>query len=1067
MRVKVVNIIVIVFLSSLVLAQQGPNKKFKQSHSIETVKEENHSFQNLLIQNSFNATDSIHKVLCLDFLNSIQYHNIPHYNTAIETIYKKSKNTFILDTAFFLQCLKSKSLLSYQEYNFKQAIEEFRIYFKIYQSYYHNDTSYAFVYSKYSYLIQITKPTEQFYAVADSAIQIANKKVIPYNDLARAYNSIGNYFKFGRRLDTARYLLNLAKYNVDKAPVRDFNLSSKLSKSLGELELLDANVDLSISYYTAALEFLLKTEHTNLQIARIYRSKATAMLYSNRIIDAINQYKMAQFIFEKELPKNHQTIISIYRFLGLANMRIGEDSIGINYLIKAVNLDSSPNSFLATRNLAEAYSQVDSIEKADLFFKSSLSNSFLHQGELSYQTSVTYYSYGQFLLEKINNFPLGEEYLGKCIQIRYDIYNEKNIDISDPLNILGTHYIINGKIEQGLDSLQSALIIAINDFNSKDIYTNPAKDKFVKHYSFHNTLAWKAYGLYLKYLKTNNLKDLEMSFQTYDQFIYLAKEMRKYYKDTENIINAAEIEYVFSQAVDIGRQLYDKTNKTEYIEKIFEFIEGKKSFTLLNSLRVLENKKLLKVPKELLEKEANFKSQLGRLNEIIAVEKSSTNNSEIIRSLDSTIFYISLSLDSIHTKYKNEYSGFYNLKYGFKELSLQDIEPMVPNNQAFLNYSLSDSLLSILCITSNGTKIFNKTIDSSFTQEVNIMVKLLKEFNTDNSYSEFHQFLISSRLLYNYLIKPAEKYIEGKELVIIPDGVLNYLSFDALLTHDIIIERPDYRKLPYLIKKHKTNVANSMQIYFNMKTRPRKSNNKVFAFAPYYQEPQDTTGLPIAYQYLRPLDYAKTETSTIAKYLPTNLYINKNATRDTFVSIATDAKILHLAMHTIINDDDPMYSKLLFTFDKEKKSGLVNTYELLTMDLNAELAVLSGCSTGDGELQKGEGVMSLSSGFQYAGVPAIIMSLWEVNDRFGSLVIENFYKNIANGLPKNQALHQAKLKVLSQGNALYSHPYYWSGLTLMGDESEISFKPIFHFYYIFYILVFISFLVFLYIKLKQ
>ena len=134
-----------------------------------------------------------------------------------------------------------------------------------------------------------------------------------------------------------------------------------------------------------------------------------------------------------------------------------------------------------------------------------------------------------------------------------------------------------------------------------------------------------------------------------------------------------------------------------------------------------------------------------------------------------------------------------------------------------------------------------------------------------------------------------------------------------------------------------------------------------------------------------------------------------------------------------------MYSKFLFTYDTAQKNGSLNTYELLNLELNAELAVLSGCSTGDGELHKGEGVMSLSSGFQYAGVPAIVMSLWEVNDRFGSLVIAKFYENLSKGYTKNKALHQAKIDVLKQGNALYAHPFYWSSLTLLGENSEISF----------------------------
>jgi len=265
---------------------------------------------------------------------------------------------------------------------------------------------------------------------------------------------------------------------------------------------------------------------------------------------------------------------------------------------------------------------------------------------------------------------------------------------------------------------------------------------------------------------------------------------------------------------------------------------------------------------------------------------------------------------------------------------------------------------------------------------------------------------------------------------------------------DVNLERPDYSKLPYLIKNHKSNIANSMQIYFNMKNRELRGNKQVYAFAPEYTNDLDTNKTA-SYQFLRPLNFSTLEVEQIKNYFPSSLFIGERATKANFVKNAKDASILHLAMHTFVDDENPMYSKLLFTYDTATQEGLLNTYELLNLELNAELAVLSACNSGDGELHKGEGVMSLSSGFQYAGVPAIVMSLWEVNDRFGSMVIANFYKYLSQGYAKNTALHKAKMEVLKQGNALYAHPYYWSGLSLLGEDAPISFyKRTSYFYFI-------------------
>ena len=100
-------------------------------------------------------------------------------------------------------------------------------------------------------------------------------------------------------------------------------------------------------------------------------------------------------------------------------------------------------------------------------------------------------------------------------------------------------------------------------------------------------------------------------------------------------------------------------------------------------------------------------------------------------------------------------------------------------------------------------------------------------------------------------------------------------------------------------------------------------------------------------------------------------------------------------MHTLINDEVPLASKLVFSYNNDTvEDGFLNTYEIYNLDLNAELAVLSACETGIGKLSKGEGIMSLARGFMYAGVPGIVMTLWAVEDIAGAQIITEFYINL-------------------------------------------------------------------------
>ncbi len=979
-----------------------------------------------------------HKSQIINFLSSVDKYHISDYRNQIESIYYKFTTSKFIDSTILTKSTQYKALLSYDDRNYKIAISEFEDFFNLYKEFYRNDTSYAYEYSKYANCFRKESKMKEYFAYIDTGFQIANKKPYPAGDQALLYYMLSIHYSTNRNNDSSRFYLTKAVNDLTESEQGNFRVKYMVYRQIAYSELFSDNIDLAENYFNLAEENLLKTDHKESELAILLKDKSTTLMLSNQYNLAIKQLKMALHIYSSDTNSKKQARAEICRYIGVSFKGLGKHELAVQYFKKSLKLYPETSN-MAHRDLADTYFALDENQQADSLYQISLDYNLSLNNPYEFQLSQTYYIYGQFLIEQKMDIKRGEIYLKNAISNWNHQYNGKSFYLSAPLNILGTHYLKSGKIKQGLDSLQSSLRSSADRFNSKDIYLNPNPEEIPNTPDFNNALAWKAYGFYLLYLKSNDIEDLKMSFETYKFFIYCVNELRKNYNQVESLYTSSQIHYVYNQAIDVGQLLYAKSNDENVIGEIFNFIEGKKSFTLYQSLNVLEKKKLLKIPKHLIKKELDLKSQMGRIEEEIKVELSYNNAEEKIKILDSKAFSISMSLDSIQKEYKENYSGYYKLKYGFQELSIEEIQDRIPDEKAFINYSISDSLLNFLAITNDQVSFHTEYIDSSFFQDIKNVVLLLKKVDTDKSYQEFVSFTKSSHQLYKKLINPVESQIDGKDLIIIPDGELSYISFDVLLTENVKSERPDYRTLPYLIKKYKSNVANSMQIYFNMKSRETKPNNEVYAFAPIYKNTRTKDSVPQEYNFLRPLDYAKMEVKSIERRLHTQSFIDNEASEENFFDKAKEAGVLHLAMHTFINDEDPLYSKLLFTYNAEKNSGLVNTYELLRLDLNAELAVLSGCSTGDGELQKGEGVMSLSSGFQFAGVPAIIMSLWEVNDRFGALVIDKFYKYLANGENKSQALYKAKTEVLAQGNALYAHPYYWAGLTLMGDDAQLQY----------------------------
>jgi hypothetical protein len=169
-------------------------------------------------------------------------------------------------------------------------------------------------------------------------------------------------------------------------------------------------------------------------------------------------------------------------------------------------------------------------------------------------------------------------------------------------------------------------------------------------------------------------------------------------------------------------------------------------------------------------------------------------------------------------------------------------------------------------------------------------------------------------------------------------------------------------------------------------------------------------------------------------------YAGKNGLESTFKKEAKNNNILHLAGHYLVNDEAPIYSMFLFGQENNaEEDGRLHVYELYNMHLQSNLAVLSGCDTGNGKLQKGEGVLSLSRAFKAAGCPNIVMSQWKADDLSCKIIMTSFLENLKKGMEKDEALKVARSSYLKSALDEKAHPYYWATFLLIGDDAPIHF----------------------------
>ena len=192
---------------------------------------------------------------------------------------------------------------------------------------------------------------------------------------------------------------------------------------------------------------------------------------------------------------------------------------------------------------------------------------------------------------------------------------------------------------------------------------------------------------------------------------------------------------------------------------------------------------------------------------------------------------------------------------------------------------------------------------------------------------------------------------------------------------------------------------------------------------------------------LEPLPEAEQEVKALSQlYGPSRskVYIGVEAREERVKREAGQATILHFATHGMLNNASPMYSHLALAEGGPNEDGVLEAWELMQLDLKADLAVLSACETARGRIGAGEGMIGFSWAMFIAGVPSIVVSQWKVEAAGTRDLMVNFHRALLSAprvgklkTPKTEALRQAALKLMK--NPETSHPFYWAGFVMVGD----------------------------------
>jgi CHAT domain-containing protein len=258
----------------------------------------------------------------------------------------------------------------------------------------------------------------------------------------------------------------------------------------------------------------------------------------------------------------------------------------------------------------------------------------------------------------------------------------------------------------------------------------------------------------------------------------------------------------------------------------------------------------------------------------------------------------------------------------------------------------------------------------------------------------------------------------------------------------------NYRDLPYLINQHPVIYNYSASLFAQTLQSERKAAHRarLLALAPinaeftlsniYNDEANRDSN------YVAPIPGTIDEVKNVHKIFGGKLILGKKATEGKLKALSNQFDIIHIASHGFVNNNYPLYSKLVFNPDMDSiNDGLLNTYEIYGMQISAPLVVLSACNTGYGKLYKGEGTVSLARGFYVAGAQNILMTLWSITDKTSNKLVQHFYTNLAEGETVPLSLQKAKLNFIQSADKISAHPFFWAGYISVGEPDVKFAKP--------------------------
>lgn len=913
-----------------------------------------------------------------------------------------------------------------------------------------DDPEVANAYSSTGVVYQVMGEYDRALEFHFKALAIREKKLgdrhpstgVSYSNLAILY-----YYK-GFYDEALHYNYKALEIRIAANGPRHQNVASNYI-NLGVVYRVMANYDKAEEMYLKALDILkqaLGEKHP--RVAIVYSNLGIIYDLKGDVEQSLAFYKKAASIRFESLGPDHPDLANTYNDMGILFSNQDDFDQALYYYDQSFRIRrkifKGDNPFLAMshNNLGSVYKQKHMLAPALEQFDLALAMNRAIYGERHVEVATGNQLIGETYFA-MDRYDSASFFYARAREILLEIYGEHHPLVAYTYRAMARVAERQGRIEEGLYLAHRAVMAIVPELTDSSYLAEPMLSDSLSETDLFESLSCKAEMLEKYFLLTQKREALEKALAEYERISELIERMRFSYRaEGSKLFLGKKANSEYENAIRICHRLYQLTGELVYAEKAFTLSEKSKAGVLLEAMFDADARKFAGIPDSLLTKEKDLRLKLSLYETQIEKESGiKRKDSAKIREYESRIFAARTEYDELTRSLEQDYPDYFRLKYRPHAVTMASVREQL-GDATLVEYFTGDSALFIFTLNASQFAFRSFPKDTAFESVVSEVRRSVTDLN-------FKSYPPAAYRAYRWLIAPIlHEVTPGSRIVIIPDGILNYLPFDMLLTKELnFIKGIDFTQLPYLIRNFTISYYYSAGL---ITSENKKRGGGFLGFAPVFSDSltdgyvksaaADTTTRDVTMlgTHFAELPYTEKEVNEILRSFEKHgregqIYVKDRAGEQNFKAAVTEKfRFIHVASHGFINESSPRLSGIIFSQNDSVSSedGVLYAGEIYGLKLDAELVTLSACKSGWGKVIKGEGIMGLTRGFIYTGATNVLVSLWQLGDESTSELMIKFYEYVLTGDDMASALRKAKLDFIRDKK--YAYPADWGGFVLIG-----------------------------------